>query len=123
MIEEVMRFNASDRPTRQGAFSQYPRPKALSRYAEMADYLGLGGSGDQEKLELLIGEIAKLKERIGIKPSIRDYLPDEADFLARLDAMSEAAFDDQCTGANPRYPLIAEIRRMFLDAYYGKSQR
>jgi acetaldehyde dehydrogenase/alcohol dehydrogenase len=125
MIEEVLLYNASERPTRQGAFSQYPYPKGLARYAEIADFLGFRGEGegDHAKLDGLLKALAGLKEKIGIKPSIRDYVPDEADFLARLDLMSEDAFDDQCTGANPRYPLIGEIKAMYLNAYYGKSQR
>jgi acetaldehyde dehydrogenase/alcohol dehydrogenase len=123
MIEEVIRFNASEKPTRQGTFSQYPYPKGLARYAEIADYLGLGGTDNRDKLERLIQALAELKDKIGIKPSIKDYVPDEKDFLERLDLMSEDAFDDQCTGSNPRYPLIEEIKTMFLNAYYGKSQR
>jgi acetaldehyde dehydrogenase/alcohol dehydrogenase len=121
MIEEVIRFNASERPARQGAFSQCPYPDALRRYAEVSDHLGFGGADNAEKLERLIAQIAALKERIGIKPSIRGYVPDEKDFLERLDLMSEDAFDDQCTGSNPRYPLIGEIKEMYLRAYYGKG--
>ena len=90
-------------------------------YAQVADALGCKGKNDQEKLESLIKAIDGLKEKIGIKPTIRDYVPDEADFLARLDDMVEQAFDDQCTGANPRYPLMSEIRQMYLNAYYGKT--
>jgi acetaldehyde dehydrogenase/alcohol dehydrogenase len=93
----------------------------LARYAEVADYLGLGGANDNEKLENLIKAIDELKEKIGIKPTIKDYVPDEEDFLARLDDMVEQAFDDQCTGANPRYPLMEEIKQMYLNAYYGKT--
>ena len=89
------------------------------RYAEVADYLKLGGNTDQEKLENLIAAVEQLKERVGIKKTIRDYGIDEKDFLDRLDDMVEQAFDDQCTGANPRYPLMSEIKQMFLDAYYG----
>lgn len=121
MIDEVLRYNASEAPAKMGTFSQYDHPHTLARYAEIADYLGLGGSSDEEKLENLISAIDDLKEKIGIKPTIRDYVPDEADFLRRLDDMSEQAFDDQCTGANPRYPLIEEIKQMYLNAYYGKT--
>ncbi len=119
MIDEVLRFNAAETPAKMGTFPQYGHPHTLARYAEIADYLGLGGESDQEKLENLIAAIDELKVKIGIKPTIRDYVPDEADFLARLDDMTEQAFDDQCTGANPRYPLMREIRQMYLDAYYG----
>ncbi|HIV10154.1 MAG TPA: bifunctional acetaldehyde-CoA/alcohol dehydrogenase [Candidatus Faeciplasma avium] len=120
MIEEVLRFNACESPVKMGTFSQYDHPHTLARYAEIADALGLGGSTDEEKLENLIAAINELKARVGIKPTIKDYGIDEKDFLDRLDAMTEQAFDDQCTGANPRYPLISEIKSMYLNAYYGK---
>ncbi len=120
MIEEVLRFNASEAPVKMGTFSQYDHPHTLARYAEVADYLGLGGKNDSEKLENLMKAVNTLKERVGIKKTIRDYNIDEADFLARLDDMTEQAFDDQCTGANPRYPLMSEIKQMYLDAYYGR---
>jgi acetaldehyde dehydrogenase/alcohol dehydrogenase len=102
-----------------GAFSQYDHPHTLARYAEAATALGLEGTSDEEKLLSLIAAISELKEKIGIKKTIKDYNIDEKDFLARLDDMSEQAFDDQCTGANPRYPLISEIKQMYLNAYYG----
>ena len=120
MIEEVVRFNASEAPAKMGTFSQYDHPHTLARYAEIADYLGLGGKNDNEKLENLIKAINDLKARVGIKETIKDYGVDEADFLARLDDMVEQAFDDQCTGANPRYPLMSEIKQMYLNAYYGQ---
>ncbi len=120
MIEEVLRFNANEVPAKMGTFSQYDHPHTLARYAEVADYLGLGGKNDEEKLENLIKAINGLKEKIGIKKTIKDYGIDEKDFLDRLDEMTEQAFDDQCTGANPRYPLMSEIKQMYLDAYYGK---
>ncbi len=120
MIDEVIRFNADNDPVKMGTFSQYDHPHTLERYAEIADYLGLKGKSDGEKVENLIKAIDGLKEKIGIKKTIRDYVPDEADFLARLDDMVEQAFDDQCTGANPRYPLMSEIKEMYLNAYYGK---
>lgn len=122
MLEEVLRFNASENPTKMGTFSQYDHPHTLERYAEVADYLGLGGKSNAEKLENLINALNELKERVGIKKTIKDYDIDESDFLARLDDMTEQAFDDQCTGANPRYPLMSEIKQMYLNAYYGKHE-
>ena len=119
MINEVIRFNAVEVPTKMGTFSQYDHPHTLSRYAEVANYLGLGGRTDEEKVENLCAAIDDLKAKIGIKKTIKDYGVDEADFLARLDEMVEQAFDDQCTGANPRYPLMREIKQMYLNAYYG----
>ncbi len=119
LISKVLRFNAAETPVKMGTFSQYDHPHTLERYAEIADYLKLGGNTDQEKLENLIAAVEQLKERVGIKKTIRDYGIDEKDFLDRLDDMVEQAFDDQCTGANPRYPLMSEIKQMFLDAYYG----
>ncbi len=119
MICEVIRFNSASCPTRMGTFSQYAYPQAESRYAEVADYLGLGGNTDAEKVENLITAINNLKDKIGIKQAIKDYVKEE-DFLASLDQMVEQAFDDQCTGANPRYPLMEEIKQMYLNAYYGK---
>ncbi|MBQ4327909.1 MAG: bifunctional acetaldehyde-CoA/alcohol dehydrogenase [Clostridia bacterium] len=120
MIEEVIRFNASEAPAKMGTFSQYDHPHTLARYAQIADYLGLGGKTDEKKLENLIKAINELKAKVGIKETIRDYGIDEKDFLDRLDDMVEQAFDDQCTGANPRYPLMSEIKQMYLNAYYGK---
>ncbi|MGN1059761.1 MAG: iron-containing alcohol dehydrogenase, partial [Clostridia bacterium] len=119
MIEEVLRFNASEAPAKMGTFSQYDHPHTLARYAEVADYLGLGGTTDEEKLENLIQAVNDLKEKVGIKKTIQAYNIDEKDFLNRLDDMVEQAFDDQCTGANPRYPLMSEIKQMYLNAYYG----
>ncbi|MDR0375151.1 MAG: bifunctional acetaldehyde-CoA/alcohol dehydrogenase [Treponema sp.] len=121
MIDEVLRFNAAEVPVKMGTFPQYDHPRVLARYAEIADYLGIQGADDSEKLEHLIGAIDSLKERIGIKRTIQDYGVDEKDFLDRLDDMTEQAFDDQCTGANPRYPLMSEIKQMYLNAYYGKN--
>lgn len=120
MIDEVLRFNAAEAPAKMGTFSQYDHPKTLRRYAEVAEALGLGGKNDKEKLENLIKAIDELKAKVGIKKTIKEYGIDENDFLARLDAMVEQAFDDQCTGANPRYPLMSEIKQMYLNAYYGK---
>ncbi|MBQ2272782.1 MAG: bifunctional acetaldehyde-CoA/alcohol dehydrogenase [Clostridia bacterium] len=120
MLEQVLRFNAAEVPTKMGSFSQYTHPHTLARYAEVADYLGVKGQDDAEKLEGLIDALNALKAKVGIKESIQAYGIDEADFLARLDEMVEQAFDDQCTGANPRYPLMSEIKQMYLNAYYGK---
>lgn len=120
MISYVLRFNASEKPVKMGTFPQYDHPHTLARYAQVADALGLGGKTDEEKLENLIQAVEELKARVGIKKSIRDYGIDEKEFLNRLDAMVEQAFDDQCTGANPRYPLMSELKQMYLDAYYGK---
>lgn len=119
MIEEVIRFNASEAPVKMGTFPQYAYPHALKRYAELADVLNLGGRNDKEKLKNLIKAVNDLKARVGIKSSIKEYGVDEKEFLERLDEMVEQAFDDQCTSANPRYPLMSEIRQMYLNAYYG----
>ncbi len=123
LIDEVIRYNASETPAKMGTFPQYAYPRAASRYAEIADALGLAGSSDAEKVESLIAALDELKAKIGIKPTIRDYGVDEEVFLSRLDELCERAFDDQCTGANPRYPLFSELREMFLGAYYGKDGR
>ncbi|MFA9379520.1 MAG: bifunctional acetaldehyde-CoA/alcohol dehydrogenase [Acetanaerobacterium sp.] len=120
MIDEVLRFNAAEVPAKMGTFSQYDHPHTLARYAEVADSLGVKGKNDTEKLENLIKAIDALKERVGVKKSIRAYGIDEKDFLDRLDDMVEQAFDDQCTGANPRYPLMREIKQMYLNAYYAE---
>ena len=119
MIEEVLRFNSAEVPTKMGTFPQYDHPHTLRRYAEVAEALNLGGNTDEEKLENLIKAINELKDKIGIKKTIRDYGIDEQNFLDRLDEMTEQAFDDQCTGSNPRYPLMEEIKEMYLKAYYG----
>jgi acetaldehyde dehydrogenase/alcohol dehydrogenase len=121
MINHVLRYNSAEVPPKMGTFPQYDHPKTLARYAEVAAALGLKGKTDGEKLDALIAAVAKLKEAVGIKNTIKDYNVDEKNFLDRLDEMSEQAFDDQCTGANPRYPLIAEIRQMYLNAYYGNE--
>lgn len=120
MLNEVMRFNAEENPVKMGTFPQYDHPHTLAKYAEVADYLGIKGKTDSEKLENLLKAIDELKEKIGIKRSIKEYGIDEQDFLDRLDDMVEQAFDDQCTGANPRYPLMSEIKEMYLRAYYGE---
>ena len=120
LICEVMRFNAEEVPTKMGTFSQYQYPHTLERYAECAHFCGVCGKDDSETLELFIQKIEQLKERVGIKKTIRDYGVDEKYFLETLDQMVEDAFDDQCTGANPRYPLLGEIKQMYLKAYYGE---
>ena len=120
MIDYVLRFNSAEVPNKMGTFPQYDHPHTLRRYAEVAEALGFGGANDEESLNNLIKAIDELKEKIGIKKTIKDYGIDEKNFLDRLDEMSEQAFDDQCTGANPRYPLISEIKEMYLKAYYGE---
>lgn len=121
MIDEVLRFNAAEVPTKMGTFPQYDHPKTLRKYAEVAETLGIDGKNDAEKLNNLIAAIDALKERVGIKKTIKDYGVDEKEFLERLDDMAEQAFDDQCTGANPRYPLMSEIKQMYLSAFYGEK--
>ncbi len=123
MIEQVIRFNADEKPTKMGTFSQYDHPHTLARYAEVATALGLKGETDEDKLEALIAAINELKAKVGIKDSIKAYGIDEQDFMARLDEMTEQAFDDQCTGANPRYPLMSEIKQMYINAYHGKHDK
>ena len=120
LITDVMRFNAAEVPTKMGTFSQYKYPHCKARYVECADFLGIQGKDDDEKFENLIKAIEELKAKVGIKKTIADYGVKEEDFLATLDEMTEAAFDDQCTGANPRYPLMSEMKAMYLKAYYGK---
>ena len=122
MIEEVLRFNSEEVPTKMGTFPQYDHPHTLRRYAEVAEALGITGEDDTAKLEGLIAKINGLKEQIGIKKTIKDYGVDEKAFLDTLDEMTEQAFDDQCTGANPRYPLMSEIKEMYLTAYYGRKK-
>ena len=120
LITEVMRFNISEAPVKMGSFSQYKYPDCLNKYAEAGRYIGLDDSGSNEEIfERLIDRIEKLKRSIDIKPAIKDYNIPESEFLEKLDRMTELAFDDQCTGANPRYPLIEEIKNIYLKAYYG----
>ncbi len=121
LITEVMKFNATEVPTKMGSFSQYQYPHCLERYAEIADFLGLKGKTEEEKLESLIKLIEDLKEKVGIKKSLRDYGVDEKYFLETLDDMVEQAFDDQCTGANPRYPLMREMNEIYMTIYYGSN--
>ena len=118
LIEHVMRYNADPAPTKMGTFSQYPYPHAKERYCEMARFIGITGKDDDEVFENFIKAIADLKEKVGIKRTIKEYGIEEKDFLATLDEMVENAFNDQCTGANPRYPLMSEMKEMYLKAFY-----
>ncbi|MEF2070847.1 bifunctional acetaldehyde-CoA/alcohol dehydrogenase [Consotaella aegiceratis] len=120
LLSNVVRYNAVDNPTKQATFSQYDRPKALCRYAEIARHLGFGGRTDQQSVEKLVAWVDELKAALDIPPSIQAAGVAEADFLAKVDQIAENAFDDQCTGANPRYPLIGEIRQVLLDSFYGR---
>jgi acetaldehyde dehydrogenase / alcohol dehydrogenase len=123
LISNVVRFNATDKPTKQGTFSQYGYPKAVSRYAEIADHLGLTAAtdNDEKKVEKLIGWLDQLRKDLDIPFSIKEFGVDEKTFLAQVDQLAVDAFDDQCTGANPRYPLIAELKQILLDTYYGRA--
>lgn len=120
LINEVIRFNAVDAPRKQAAFPQYKYPLAIERYAKIADYLNLGGKTPEDKVEKLIGAIEKLKKAIDIPATIKEAGVSEAAFTASLENMAEQAFDDQCTTANPRYPLIAELKELYKKSYYGK---
>ncbi|MGL4915710.1 MAG: iron-containing alcohol dehydrogenase, partial [Aeromonas allosaccharophila] len=122
LISNVIRYNANDNPTKQTAFSQYDRPQARRRYAEVADHLGLSAAGDRTaaKIEKLLVWLDDLKATLGIPASIREAGVSEADFLAKVDQLAIEAFDDQCTGANPRYPLISELKAILMDTYYGR---
>lgn len=120
LITEVIKYNSAEAPKKMGTFSQYKYPRTLEKYAEVASYIGLPGKTDQEKVDSLVAKIEELKSIIGIAKSIKEYGIGEKEFMDSVDAMSEQAFDDQCTGANPRYPLIEEIKEMYISAYYGK---
>ena len=122
LISEVIRFNAVDNPRKQASFSQYKYPNAKWRYARIADYLNLGGNDENEKVELLIKAIEELKAKVGIPKSIKEFGVTEGKFYASIDEMSEQAFDDQCTGANPRYPLISELKQIYVNAFEGKTE-
>ncbi len=119
LIEEVMKFNISERPVKMGTFSQYEYPNVLERYVEVANFIGVTGKDDMDTFHNLLKAIGGLKETVGIKKTIKDYGIDEKAFLETLDEMVEQAFDDQCTGTNPRYPLMSELKEMYLRAYYG----
>lgn len=120
LLSYVIRYNAEEVPTKMGTFPQYEYPHAKRRYAECAEFMGFAGKDDDESLENLIAALEDLKSKIGIKKSIKEYGISEEDFMATLDEMVENAFDDQCTGANPRYPLMSELKQIYLDAYYGR---
>ena len=120
VLLNVMRYNSAEVPTKMGTFPQYQYPHALQRYAEIGRYVGLTGKNDQEVFEKLLAKLDELMRTIEIKPTIKEYNIDEKKFLDTLDEMSEQAFNDQCTGANPRYPLISEIKELYLKSYYGK---
>ena len=120
LISLVIDFNAAENPRKMGTFSQYQYPHTQARYAECARFCGIQAKDDAEAVKKLIEKTEELKRAVGIKSCIKDYGIDEKDFLDRLDEMVEQAFDDQCTGANPRYPLMSEIKEMYLKAYYGK---
>lgn len=120
LIEEVMKFNISDQPVKMGTFSQYQHPHTLERYVEIANFIGIVGKDDKDTFNKFLVQITSLKEKVGIKKTIKEYGIEEKDFLATLDEMVEQAFDDQCTGANPRYPLMSELKEMYLKVYYGK---
>ena len=121
ILTRVMRYNSAERPTKMGTFPQYDHPKTLARYAEAARFCGVTGKDDQEVFDKFCQKIEQLKEDVGVKKTIADFGVDEKYFLETLDEMSENAFNDQCTGANPRYPLISEIKELYLDAYYGRE--
>ena len=123
VLTYVMRYNATETPVKMGTFPQYEYPHTLERYCDVARYNGLVGKDDQETFDLLIEKLEELKKTIGIPSSIKDWGIKEEDFLATLDEMTENAFNDQCTGANPRYPLMSEIRELYLMAYYGRDTR
>ena len=120
LISLVVDFNSAEVPPKMGTFSQYQYPRTRARYAECARFCGISAKSDEEAVQKLIEKIEALKEAVGIKKTIKDYGVEEKVFLDTLDAMVEQAFDDQCTGANPRYPLMSEIKEMYLKAYYGK---
>ncbi len=124
MLEEVIRFNSAEKPTKMGTFPQYAYPQCRARYADVAKFIGLKGKNDEELVEALIKKLNELQDAVGQPKTIKEAIGDKAteeEFLSRLDAMTEDAFDDQCIGANPRYPLMSEIKQMYLNAYYGKK--
>jgi acetaldehyde dehydrogenase/alcohol dehydrogenase len=121
LINEVMKFNIAEAPSKMGTFSQYKYPEVLKRYAEIASFVGINGANDEDKFNKLLIKIDELKAKIGIPKTIKDAGVDEEKFISTLDEMVEQAFDDQCTGANPRYPLMSEMKEMYMKAYYGKE--
>ena len=123
LMNEVIRFNATDAPTKQAAFAQYKYPNAAWRYARIADHLGLGGNSEEEKVELLIKAVEELQAKLNMPKTIKEAGVSESKFYASLDEMVEQAFDDQCTGANPRYPLMSELKEMYINAYEGPKEK
>ena len=135
LLTNVIRFNANDNPTKQASFPQYEFPSVISRYARVADYISTpvndvkntdlmdsrNAKSQEEKVEILIEGIEKLKKQLGVPSSIKEWGVDEAEFLAAVDELAVKAFDDQCTGSNPRYPLISQIKQLYLDSYYGRA--
>ena len=121
LINEVMKFNIAEAPTKMGTFSQYKYPEVLKRYAEIASFVGINGANDEEKFKKLLAKIDDLKAKVGIPKTLKAAGVNEEKFLETLDEMVEQAFDDQCTGANPRYPLMSEIKEMYMTVYYGKK--
>ena len=121
VIDDVIRFNCVDVPTKMGTFPQYDHPKAIKKYVRAAETIGVWGNNDEEKVEGLIGRIDELKEKIGIKKTIQDYGVTEENFWATLDEMSENAFNDQCISTNPRYPLIEEMKTLYIRSFYGNE--
>ena len=119
LINQVIKYNANDKPRKQSIFPQYKFPSAKIKYGQIADELGLGGKNDDEKVELLLDAITKLKQDLNLPASIRDFGVDEKTFMDKLDELVELAYDDQCTGANPVYPLMDEIKQIYIDAYHG----
>ena len=119
LIRQIMKYNASDAPKKQATFPQYKFPCAKTKFGQIADELNLGGKNDDEKVELLINEVDKLMKAINLPNSIKDFGVDEATFMDNLDELVELAYDDQCTGANPVYPLLADIKQIYIDAYNG----
>ncbi|MGL4373706.1 MAG: bifunctional acetaldehyde-CoA/alcohol dehydrogenase [Turicibacter sp.] len=122
LMNEIIKYNATDAPFKMGTFAQYETPQAIARYAQAADYLGLGGKTNEEKVQLLLNKIDALKMEINIPMSIKECGVNEEEFVAAIDALAVEAFDDQCTGANPRYPLIADIKQLYLNAYHGETK-
>lgn len=122
LISQVIRYNATDDPTKQAAFSQYKYPDIKARFAKIADYLQLGGTTPDEKVDRLIAAIEQLKAELDVPLSMKDYGISEQSYMEALDVMAERAFDDQCTPGNPRYPLMNEIREIYLHAYHGRTK-
>lgn len=122
LLTEVIKYNAEDAPVKMGVFPQYRYPDAINRYAKISDFLGLGGDTKEQKVQKLVDKIEELKARVGVPKTIRDAGVPEKEFLKYVDQMALEAFDDQCTAANPRYPLISELKEIYLRAYYGSEE-